>query len=59
MAIDNVYKQTINVLKMASDSTQVHTNRAKKPVAPKWNEYCTESHECAREAFLMWMPNGK
>jgi hypothetical protein len=50
--MDNVYNQTINVLKMASKSMQVHTNKAKKPVVPGWNEYCKESHECAWEAFL-------
>ena len=58
-ALDLMYNSIMNSLRQSSDTFVQQTARKKKHVIPGWNEYCRTVHTDAREAFLLWVSNGR
>ncbi len=56
--IDLLYNDIIDALQSAGKSF-VQQKRCSFKQIPGWNELCSELHNNAREAFLVWRDNGK
>ena len=56
--IDKLYNDIVNALWCASIKNVKNVN-GKVCKTPGWNEYCSEAHSQAREAFLLWCKTGK
>jgi len=54
--IDDVFKYLHDSISFATASSLPIVTRSKCPyrIVPGWNEYCKDSHEAARAAFLKW-----
>lgn len=58
-SIDRMYMDIIDALKTAGIELQECQGRGGHNIIPGWNDYCREAHSNARDAFLIWVQNGR
>jgi len=56
-SVDRLYNNIVSALTDAS--ANIRSSVRAKYTEPGWNEYCSEAHSQARDAFLLWCSHGK
>ena len=58
-AIDRMYVSMVQALKTAGEETLKKKQSKKYNTIPGWNDICREIHSTARDAFILWIQNGR
>ena len=58
-AIDDFYSSIVNCLRESGDVLKTRPVSKQYKVVPGWNDVCSDAHNQAREAFVLWCVHGK